>query len=1014
MNSTDFVSSKDVDLSNCDREAIHIPGLIQPHGVLLVLQAPQLKILQASKNTKHFLGIAVQSLINQNLSVLFPKSQIALLEDCISQENPEIFNPLKLSLKYPHTFSHFTGIIHRIQKLFILEIEPLSTHKQSSELSFYHLIRNSVLKIKKASTFRETTRLIAQEVRRITGYDRVMIYRFEPDESGVIIAEDKQDKLESYLDLHYPASDIPKQARKLYYENWLRIIVDMHYQPVEIIPANNPITNAPIDLSFSLLRSVSPLHIEYCRNMGVYASMCVSLINDKTLWGLIVCHHQSPKYVDYETRKYCEFLGQLMSLELIHLQKKEAEEYREKIHLIQHKLNDKLLGKMDIRPILEQNRKNLLGLVKAEGAAVYWGNELTLLGQTPPEAEVHALRTWLLNLGQQDVFFTNSLSQLYPAAQKFTEQASGLLAISIFLNQTSYSLLWFRPEVIQTVNWGGDPNKPVSVENGSSLQLSPRRSFALWKETVREKSLPWQHVEIDAAVELRNTLMLAALEFSHSALKEAAERAEVANHAKSQFLAKMSHELRTPLNAILGFSRVMSRDSSLSSEQLEQLGIINRSGEHLLALINDVLEMSKIEAGRLTLNEYSFDLYQALDAIQEMLRFKANAKRLQLVFERAPEVPQYVVADESKLRQILINLLENAIKFTQQGRVMLRVGVENRKTGMVMEDKGDKEQAKKSQICALSRHSLIFAVEDTGPGIAPTELDAIFEAFVQTETGRQSMQGTGLGLPISRQFIRLMGGDITVSSQLGQGTTFTFDIPVCLADKTHVYAAHSTKRVIGLDSNQPRYCILVVEDVEENRKLLVTLLKSVGFEVQSAENGVEAVTCWQQWKPHLIWMDMLMPVMDGYEATKHIKATLQGQATVIIALTANAFSEERSAILAAGCDDFIPKPFQEDVLFEKIAHHLGVRYVYEEHELSPSQQTREEIESLTPEVLAVMSSSWVAQLHRAAEGCLDDELLTLIEQIPEQHGLLKVALTDLVNNFRFDIIINLTQASDHE
>ncbi|HBB34963.1 MAG TPA: hybrid sensor histidine kinase/response regulator [Cyanobacteria bacterium UBA8803] len=998
MQTNEWVTSQEVDLTNCDREAIHIPGSIQPHGVLLVLQAPQLKILQVSKNTDQFFGIPAESLINQDISTLVPTSEREVLAHCISHSNSEIFNPIKLSIISQDKYILFNGTIHSNNGIFILEIEPIVPQKLSLETSFFNLLKASLLKINRAANFHEATELIVKEVRQITGYDRAMIYRFEPDGSGVIIAEDKQAELESYLDLHYPASDIPKQARKLYYENWLRLIVDMNYQPVEIIPTNNPLTNAPLDLSFSVLRSVSPLHVEYSQNMGVAASMCISLINERRLWGMIVCHHSSPKYIDYETRNYCELLGQLMSVQLVKQQEQEAEVYRKQIGIIQQKLKNELsLNSNFIRKVLEHNSQSLLELIKANGAVVALGEDLTLLGQTPSREAVHDLLHWLVNYHRENVFFTNSLSQLYPQAQEFQDTASGLLAISIFVNQTFYSILWFRPEVIHTVHWGGNPNKPVLVNNDGSLRLSPRRSFELWKETVRDKSLPWQQVEIDAALELRNTLMLAVLEFSHTALQEAAERAEVANIAKSQFLAKMSHELRTPLNAILGFTQVMSRDYTLSSEQIEYLGIINRSGEHLLSLINDVLAMSKIEAGRLTLNEHSFDLYGTLDSIEEMLQLKAQTKGLQLIFNRMPNVPRYAIADEGKLRQVLINLVENAIKFTRSGTVTLCVSA--------IEDIQPPTTDNK-----LS--TILFKVSDTGSGIAESELDTIFEAFVQTETGHQSMQGTGLGLPISRQFVRLMGGDITVSSVVGKGSTFTFEIPVRLACETDVQPPGTTKRVIGLEPNQTQYRILVVEDVEENRRLLVKILTTVGFEVRSASNGREAIAVWQDWQPHLIWMDILMPVMDGYEATKQIKASLKGQATVIIALTAFAFNEERSAILEAGCDDFLPKPFQEGILLEKIAHHLGVRYIYEEKTPSTGEERAKTQACLTPAELksyvSKMPEEWVKQLYYAAHLCSDELIAELIEQIPEENSVLAIAVAELIDNFAFDEIVALT------
>jgi PAS domain S-box-containing protein len=332
-------------------------------------------------------------------------------------------------------------------------------------------------------------------------------------------------------------------------------------------------------------------------------------------------------------------------------------------------------------------------------------------------------------------------------------------------------------------------------------------------------------------------------------LQEARRAAEAANQAKSAFLANMSHELRTPLNAILGFTQLMDRDPNLTAEQQENLGIINRSGEHLLALINEVLEMSKIEAGRVTLEENSFDLYRLLDGLEEMFRLRARDKGLALSFERAENVPQYVRTDEGKLRQVLSNLLGNAVKFTQEGGVALRVGT-----------KDEGRRTKDQPPSVVRRSSLVFEVEDTGPGMAPEELAVVFDPFVQATSGQQPQEGTGLGLSISQQYVRLMGGDITVSSEVGRGSLFQFDVQAGLADAAEVQAAQPRRRVLGLEPNQPIYRLLVAEDKETNRQLLVKLLEPLGFEVQEAVNGQEAIEVWERWEPHLIWMDMRMPV----------------------------------------------------------------------------------------------------------------------------------------------------------
>ena len=507
----------------------------------------------------------------------------------------------------------------------------------------------------------------------------------------------------------------------------------------------------------------------------------------------------------------------------------------------------------------------------------------------------------------------------------------------------------------------------------------------------------------------------------NNALEQAKLEAEAANRAKSQFLSKMSHELRTPLNAILGFTQVMARGNSLTIEQLEHLKIINRSGEHLLELINDILSMSKIEAGQITLNEHSFDLYHLLDSLEAMLRLKATSKGLELIFERTPNLPQYVQTDEGKLRQILINLLGNAIKFTRTGSVTLRVREGRRESAQ--ERQGGTSTEISQQTAPLSSpspsssysllptpYSLFFEIQDTGPGIAPEELDTIFNPFVQTQTGRQSMEGTGLGLPISQQFVRMMGGDISIESTLGQGAIFKFDIQVTLTTSADEKPLSSKRQVIGLEPNQPSYRILVVEDVAENRKLLVEILEFVGFEVREAINGQEGVALWESWSPHLICMDILLPIMDGYDATDRIKHNPRGKDTVIIALTASAFEEQREAILRAGCDDFLPKPFQQEVLLEKIAHHLGVRYLYEEQRSPTLHQPSAPEDLLTAEDLAVMPGAWVTQLHQAALWADDDLMSQLAEQIPLEYDSLRRALKDMLNNFRLEELIDLTQS----
>ncbi|MEW6493832.1 MAG: response regulator [Cyanobacteriota bacterium] len=500
---------------------------------------------------------------------------------------------------------------------------------------------------------------------------------------------------------------------------------------------------------------------------------------------------------------------------------------------------------------------------------------------------------------------------------------------------------------------------------------------------------------------------------TEAAMWEAKEAAEAANRAKSTFLATMSHELRSPLNAILGFSQLLTRSRSLNPEQQESVSIIKRSGEHLLTLINNVLDLSKIEAGRTPLNEQNFDLYRLLDDLEDMFYLRAQEKHLQLICDRAFDVPQFVRTDEVKLRQILINLLNNAIKFTQVGSVSVRV---DRKFSVGTLESWNIEESNlpTCQPTNLQPVTLTIEVSDTGIGIPPEELESIFEAFVQTKIGKASPEGTGLGLAITRQFVRLMGGDITASSQLGRGSTFKFNIPIRVVDAINIEVnKQPTRRIIALEPNQPFYRILIVDDRWENRHLLLKMLQPLGFELQEASNGIEAVEIWESWQPHLIWMDMRMPVMDGYEATQKIKATTKGQAIAVIALTASILEEERAVVLSTGCDDFVRKPFREADIFDTMSKHLGVRYIYDESpELDASHQKEAEIQNaLTSKGVAALPLDLLTELKQAAT-CIDMQKVdSLIAEIRNHNRDLAEGLAQLAADFKYDEILTRIQAA---
>jgi two-component system, chemotaxis family, sensor kinase Cph1 len=761
MKFQDYISTQNVNLTNSDREPIHTPGSIQPHGVLFVLSEPDLAIVQVSNNTKALLGISPEELLGQHLHDILDLAQITTIQNCLEGDFEQI-NPLKLIVGSQGKTYEFNGLIHHsMDKNLILELEPCSFVTVSGFANFYILTRRALTRIQQGSNLSELSAVIVEEIRKMTGFDRVMVYRFDDNDSGEVIAEDKLEGLESYLGLHYPAFDIPKQARRLYTLNSLRLIMDVSYQPAPIISNKLELQTSSLDLSFSVLRSVSPCHIQYLKNMGVGASMSISLVKENKLWGLVACHHQSPRFVSYEIRTACEFLGKVMSLELSSKEENENLEYKLQLKSNQTKFIDAILRSQDFADALFQDQVGLLKLVNAEGAAVCVDGHLTLIGKTPSDSEIHDLISWIRDKFQNYLFVTHSLSQLYPKATNYQEVASGLLALSIARIRNNY-VLWFRPERLQHVHWAGNPHQVGIIEADGSLTLFPRKSFELWKEIVRGTSLPWQQCEIDGAIELRSAIVEIVLRKADelAAINLELERS---NNELDAFSFIASHDLKEPLRGIHNYSTFLLEDygNLLDADGVAKLETLVRLTKRMEDLINSLLHFSRL--GRQELHMQQIDFNELVKNVSEVFRMSNSGVNIDI---RIPRPLPKIRCDRVLLEEVLTNLIGNGLKYNDNHHKWVEVGYLESTVAASPESVEDVEP-----------HLWTFYVRDNGIGIREKHLDIIFRIFKRLHPAGKYNGGTGAGLTIVKKIIERHSGTIWVESTYGQGSTFYFTLP---------------------------------------------------------------------------------------------------------------------------------------------------------------------------------------------------------------------------------------------
>lgn len=734
---TDLAAPSDagLDLSECDREPIHIPGSIQPHGALLAL-AEDATIARASANTAEWLGAAPDALLGRRIEEVFGEEGASRIRHALALDDPREANPLRLRA----AGRALDGLVHRHDGVAIVEVEPAPDATPAEARANAAAFRRALIEVQRARGLRALCDSIARSVRELTGYDRVMVYRFHDDWHGEVIAEARAERMDPFLGLHYPASDIPVQARALYLTNWLRIIPDRDYAPVPVLPA----TGRPLDLGLAALRSVSPVHLQYLRNMGVGATLTISLIRDGALWGLIACHHESPRHLAYEVRASCELLGQLFSARIGAAEEDELRD-ADLLRAGQMAAVTEALAATDNWITELAADPALLELVGATGAAIVAEGRVEPVGDTPAPAALQAMVTRLAAMDGA-LFATDQAAAELPEA----EGATGVLAVPLTDSREQW-LLWFRPEVVQTVDWAGDPRKPVEEAPvpGSTVRLSPRGSFALWKETVHGRSIPWSAAERRAALALRRVVAEVVLRRVEevAALNRALARS---NAELDAFTYIASHDLSEPMRGIHNYAAMLREDygDQLGEEGNGWVETMMRLSRRMDSMIDSLFEYSRV--GRTELEVAPTDLQAVLAGALDTLALQIRESGTEI---RVPRPLPVVPCDAERVGQVFQNLIHNALKYNERDEKWIEIGYR--------QDAGS---------------PVVLFVRDNGIGIAEQHHDVIFRIYKRLHPRDRFGGGTGVGLTIVRRIVERHGGRVWLESEPGAGTTFFFTL----------------------------------------------------------------------------------------------------------------------------------------------------------------------------------------------------------------------------------------------
>lgn len=732
-------------IQRCAREPIHVPGSIQPHGFLLVVDATQPRVLQASANVADWLGVAAEQLLGQRLDELLNMPELGERLSRLGEHSRDPFHLGDVRFELPGSREQaFALLAHRnVQDQLILEFEPASSTDEAYGI-LYPLMRTFVARLHEARDIREICQRAVEELGRICNFGRIKAYRFDEEGNGEVLAELARPGYPRYLGHRFPASDIPQQARQLYIQNLIRVIPDCDYRPAPLVPMLNPASGEPLDLSFASLRSVSPVHLQYMRNMGTRASMSVSIVVRDQLWGLISCHDAEPQRVSHKTRATCELLARILSLQIdAHEAARRAERRLELRQLIVQ-----LLSSMADRDSVSEGLRSLpetfLGFADAQGAAVIGADSCLRIGEAPDEATLQALAGWLSQHCSEPLFASDCLSRDLPELPALHERFAGLLAVSISRLHAHY-LLWFRPEKERTITWAGRPEKTLNALSGA---LDPRSSFETWREVVRGQALPWDDNLLEGALELRNAVLGIVLRKAEE-LALLSDELRKSNQELEAFSYSVSHDLRAPLRHIAGYTELLNEleGRQLSERGQRFLGNIGDAARFAGTLVDNLLNFSQM--GRSALHLSDVDLGAMVASILEEMRPDHEERDIEWQLQPMPRV----VADAAFIHMVLRNLIGNAIKYSRdRAPARIEIGAQR--------DEGE----------------TVVYVRDNGVGFDMQYAPKLFGVFQRLHR-MEEFEGTGIGLASVRRIIERHGGRVWAEGRLDEGATFYFALP---------------------------------------------------------------------------------------------------------------------------------------------------------------------------------------------------------------------------------------------